>query len=59
MATSEDMHLEAGDNLGGIGGGNIVDEDEDRTRAVRWKLPAGGGQGVHTSGQGESCCCCR
>ena len=41
MATFEDMHLEQGDNLGGVGGGNIIDEDPDRVRAISWALPLG------------------
>jgi hypothetical protein len=39
VATREEMVLKAGDMLGGIGGGIIVDSAVDKTKAVPWTLP--------------------
>jgi hypothetical protein len=39
MATRDDVVLKAGEMLGGIGGGIIVDSSVDKTKAVAWTLP--------------------
>jgi hypothetical protein len=41
MAAKEDMVLQAGEMVGGIGGGNIIDSDDSKSKAVPWTLPLG------------------
>ena len=41
VATSEDIVINKGMQLGGVGGGNIIDASEDRVRAITWALPEG------------------
>jgi len=41
MAIKEDMVIKAGEMLGGIGGGAIVDRDEQLVSAIPWSLPLG------------------
>jgi len=41
VANSEDLVINKGMHLGGVGGGNILDAAEDRVKAVAWTLPDG------------------
>jgi hypothetical protein len=41
VAKNEDIVISKGTNLGGVGGGHILDSDEQKSKVVPWSLPEG------------------